>query len=528
MRRISIFLLLSSISLQISCTRKNVFITNNTPYEISYETKKFFPHTGKSAPFPHTSAAVKKAASKQKKSASASMLSIKPWECKKVASITKVVYADKSKKDSIIIIKGQLKDEKTKKDAKFELHVEETGTKYGVHPQKFYKRKSGDSASNIIRVSKVLKIGKKTIDILMRDVPPKKGSLRDIEYIFTLPPYPTPKRHDRKNVLHIFQQNLYMRPLIAFPNDGQVERASMFFKEMLTSGLKFKPDVVVVSEVFIPKCEKILDREAKKHGYKYHTPMLAASSAKLNLFKVAVEGIEAITTGKPPTLASGGVKIYSLFPIEKTKEVTFGRSRCHKTDCLSDKGCVYALVNKKGRKYKIFATHTDSASKDIRLKQYQVIEDFINQQRMEKTNGVAVKERYPVIIVGDMNMCSFEERYADERKKMLKILNAKIVKNIGHKISLARRKIFKGKKRSPEVYFNALAAFEHPTWEGFDLDLLLYEKGRHEPIKSYRKVIAERLKYKPWVNNAGHTYFGAPGWEMSDHQGVIGYLEYPK
>ncbi|MFC1842531.1 sphingomyelin phosphodiesterase [Candidatus Dependentiae bacterium] len=500
-----ILLVFLCVILHTSCFGTNVFITNNSPFKLCFKVlclSKLL---------------------KKKKHYKVLKKEIEPWEHQKILHIKREKLPLKDLHQTVEFqLEGEAISSKWDFKKLFSLYVDvlfSNEMEYGV--SKKYGQISHISSTpgifGIKRAKNVFSLDNKNIDILYRDVP-KKGAFNDIEYVLSFQPGPIPKVDNRSHVLHLFQQNLYMRPKVccAFANDGQIERANIFFKEMLASGLESKPDVITLNEVFDLKSLNALVSEAKKYGYKYRTSVLASwSSCFCSILGSGVKWFFG-KKDKWPTLSNGGVIIFSRFPIKKISQVTFSKECSSKPDSIANKGCLYAKINKKGKIYHVFATHTDSVSKEIRIKQYDVIKKFIEKQKIPKNQ--------PVIIVGDMNMCSFSELYKDEKKKMLKTLNAKIIKNTGFKYSLARKG--NAETRLPEQYYNALIG--HPEWARCDLDLMLCGKDYLKPVKSYRKILSGRLKYSSWVTNSNHPYFGAPGWEMSDHQGVYGYFEFKK
>jgi endonuclease/exonuclease/phosphatase family metal-dependent hydrolase len=93
---------------------------------------------------------------------------------------------------------------------------------------------------------------------------------------------------------------------------------------------------------------------------------------------------------------SGGVSIYSKFPILDQAFVLFG-SDCAISDCLSAKGVVYSKINKDGFIFNVFATHFQ-AGEDyfaIREAQTQTTRKFIQAQNINKSEAV--------LFCGDLN-----------------------------------------------------------------------------------------------------------------------------
>ena len=122
-------------------------------------------------------------------------------------------------------------------------------------------------------------------------------------------------------------------------------------------------------------------------------------------------------------IEDGGVLIVSRWPIEVDKHIAF--NECDAEDCLSAKGVKYARINKQGRKYHVFGSHTQAwtAEKNQRTRasQLQQIRDFIDAQ------NIAVNE--PVIIAGDLNVD--KSHFPQEYNDMLNILAAREVPSSG-------------------------------------------------------------------------------------------------
>ena len=80
--------------------------------------------------------------------------------------------------------------------------------------------------------------------------------------------------------------------------------------------------------------------------------------------------------GLIPFPTNGGVIIFSRWPIEADAEIDFELCGEAASDCFANKGVKYALVNKLGKKYHIFATHMDAGSglDDIEARRSQMAE----------------------------------------------------------------------------------------------------------------------------------------------------------
>ncbi len=199
----------------------------------------------------------------------------------------------------------------------------------------------------------------------------------DIEYALNWSfQYPPPKV-TAANEINIGFQNLWMRP--AGVAIGCTEKRAKMIAPIIGSNY----DVLVFSEAFSSDA-KTLFTILKNIGYRYQT-------------KIVGEG-----TGLKTGFTNGGVAILSKYPIETQKEIIFKNS-CSEEDCLAAKGVMYAKINKQGKRYHIFGSHTNASygtpsvgTVTARAKQFRDIKTFIDQQNIPKTE--------PVFIIGDLNV----------------------------------------------------------------------------------------------------------------------------
>jgi endonuclease/exonuclease/phosphatase family metal-dependent hydrolase len=168
--------------------------------------------------------------------------------------------------------------------------------------------------------------------------------------------------------LSVLAYNVYLRPRILF-RDGQLARAALL-PAALTGY-----DVLILSEVFDERAREIL-LAGLKAEYPYAT---------------AVFGGGGFTQ-------SSGVVIASRWPIKRQARRAFGV--CAGTDCFADKGAVYAQIEKSGRRYSLFGTHTQAwptrRSAAVRGRQFAILREFIDAQ--------SIPAAEPVLIGGDLNV----------------------------------------------------------------------------------------------------------------------------
>lgn len=185
--------------------------------------------------------------------------------------------------------------------------------------------------------------------------------------------------------IKILTYNVQIRPIF---DEVSVSRRYKHFIKVLPGY-----DIVVLNEVFINKYAKLIKTQMRRH-YPYSTQKLGSFLGKKN----------------------GGVYIFSKTPFIQQKRRFFG-STCHFEDCLSDKGVVYIKTKIGSTLLNVFATHlqahNEKIKREIRLKQVDIINQFINKQK--------IKRQELVIIAGDLNIPEASSDY----QIMLKRLDAK-------------------------------------------------------------------------------------------------------
>ena len=122
----------------------------------------------------------------------------------------------------------------------------------------------------------------------------------------------------------------------------------------------------------------------------------------------------------------GGVVLVSRWPIVEEDQLLFG-SVCADSDCLADKGVLYAAVDKAGQRYHVFATHLQAggAARAVREEQLDLLRGFVLD--------LAVPPGEPVLVVGDLNVDLHDAAaYAD----LLIRVSADSVRYAGHPFSV--------------------------------------------------------------------------------------------
>jgi phospholipase C len=216
----------------------------------------------------------------------------------------------------------------------------------------------------------------------------------------------------------------------------------------------------------------------KKNGYEHSTP---------NVGKPGLTGVD------------GGVFILSKHPILYYEGETFNKT-CVGTDCLSDKGVMYAKIQIKNEKYHIFGTHLQAhdGNHNIRVQQLRIIRKFIDKFNIPKNEMI--------IIGGDTNIEKYNEK---EYNDQLNILNAKSPRYLGLRYTIDGR-------------INRLANTQGGDKVEF-LDYVLYDKNHKLPNEE--KSFINALTYKsdlPWKE-----FFWEPDyWDLSDHFPVYAQFEF--
>ena len=211
-----------------------------------------------------------------------------------------------------------------------------------------------------------------------------------VDYRVPLTAVPTPKYK-----FSVFNYNAMLLPGFAFPNHMQEYRA--FFIARAFGELRYRdgatapegPDVVVFNEAFHDAARKSLLDGMSKQGYTYQTKV--------------VDG---------PGGDNGGVVIVSRWKIEEEAQLLFSRCAAlpgETSDCLSRKGAMYVRINKQGRLFHVFGTHTQSsrggANTEARNSQ---LKELIEFAKRKAPDAAAMGE--PVIFSGDMNIDFYQPK----------------------------------------------------------------------------------------------------------------------
>jgi sphingomyelin phosphodiesterase len=296
------------------------------------------------------------------------------------------------------------------------------------------------------------------------------GASDDIEYIVQ---YRYPAASTAPHILNVLAYNTYMRPTSIFVNGQNLRRRWM------TPELKGRNyDVLILSEMFDDDIRADALRDLKSE-FPYHTKVVGAD-----------HGADQ----------DGGVIIVSKWPITKSAEKLFGDTSSG-SDSMADKGIMYAKINKQGRGYHIFGTHTQAnkggSAAAARKKQLQMLKAFIDSQNIPAID--------PVIIGGDLNVDMHGS--PAEYQSMLNILNAEHPQRIG----------FMGNTFDPRI--NKCA---DPGDQEF-LDYVLFSKAHARPVIALNEIRLHR-SWEGWKQ----LITDRERWDLSDHFPVYGTFLFKK
>ncbi len=266
------------------------------------------------------------------------------------------------------------------------------------------------------------------------------------------------------NILNILSYNIYMLPPpIAYTD--QAERGQEI-PEAVTGY-----DAIIISEAFYNSVRDGQLLPDLMLEYPYATPVVDESGSS----------------------EDGGVLIVSRWPIDTFAQIVF--SDCNGSDCLSAKGVMYAKIDKLGKKYHLFGTHTqawpDPADVNTRVLQLRQLRQF--QQSLN------IPAQEPVLIGGDLNVDKIVNNLS-EYDRMLDSLEAIEPTYLGHAYTY-----------DPTYsYYASGTLYEY-------LDYVLPVRTHHAPdVASNRPIILRSIADDMWEM-----------YELSDHFAVQARFVYP-
>lgn len=232
-------------------------------------------------------------------------------------------------------------------------------------------------------------------------------------------------------------------------------------------------DLLVFQETFDLPARALLLEGLRARGYPHHTEL----------------------AGAPGRLwTHSGLTVVSRWPIVAQTPHLFPRGLW--IDHFASKGAIHVVVEKAGRPYHVFATHTQSdvplpGSRAVRAAQFQALRAFVDGQAPDATQ--------PVVIAGDLNVDWYHD---EEFREMLALLDAAWLHERGPK---------------PEFSFdrrNQLMTERSSRW----LDYVLVSTRHLQPLGHRGRL---HICQAPW------RWGRRPLTDLSDHYAVSLWLAFP-
>lgn len=313
----------------------------------------------------------------------------------------------------------------------------------------------------------------------------------DLELVFHERP---PRPSSCEDRLDLLAYNTWLRPTNMI-SDAQAQRAA----EMPACLGGY--DVVVLNEAFdIPLVKRLLGDLAGE--YPHQTDVLGRRALPWPF-------------GQKMKVWNGGVVILSKWPIEASSSRSF-QGYLGPVDWWSDKGCLYARINKRGRRYHVIGTHSQASPENYvrwgygllnrdaveeldhcRIANFEITRRFIDLLDIPKTE--------PVLIAGDLNTDRIKDRPAYHL--MLDKLGARFPDSL---------------KGHPYTYDSPTNPFVEEKGRGW-LDYVLWARSHLAPESSEAAVRLIRSETGWRRHPLGEKY-----WDLSDHHAVAGRFTFPK
>ncbi len=182
-------------------------------------------------------------------------------------------------------------------------------------------------------------------------------------------------------------------------------------------------------------------------------------------------------------ILTGGSFIASKWPIEAHDDAVY--SACRKDGCLAAKGMNYAKINKQGKTYHLFGTHTHAYTTqediDVRFAQLNELKAFIDAKNIPGDE--------PVIMAGDFNVD--KNHFPQEHYDFLNVMDATEPMAVGD---------------YPDSYAGPVNVYAEDQYTEY-LDYVLYSNAHQAPVTSWNKLLTPRsIEAKHWGS-----------WDLSDH-----------
>jgi len=192
------------------------------------------------------------------------------------------------------------------------------------------------------------------------------------------------------------------------------------------------------------------------------------------------------------TPEDGGVMIFSKWPIVASTFIVY--DSCSGDDCLAAKGAMYAKINKNGRPYHLFATHTQAWITNVQVRQAQFaqLRDFIN--------ALNIPSHEAVLVGGDLNVDRILNNQ-NEYNDMFTLLDAGVPQ-------------YQGNPYTYDPGFNLYAS-------GTDYEFLDYVLNLNDHLRPSIDSLNEVRIFRSQADAMWGNF------DLSDHFGVYGHFVYP-
>jgi endonuclease/exonuclease/phosphatase family metal-dependent hydrolase len=185
-------------------------------------------------------------------------------------------------------------------------------------------------------------------------------------------------------------------------------------------------------------------------------------------------------------LLTGGSFIASRNPIPEDDDAAY--DACRADGCLASKGMNYAKIDKGGKIYHLFGTHTHAYTTPddvaVRFSQLQQLKDFVD--------GKQIPADEPVLMAGDFNVDKLN--FPQEHVDFLNVMDATEPMALGE---------------YPYSYAGPVNVYADDEYNEY-LDYVLYSNQHQEPIYSHNKMLTPRsIEWDHWTT-----------WDLSDHYPV--------
>ncbi|NBI30300.1 sphingomyelin phosphodiesterase [Chengkuizengella marina] len=281
----------------------------------------------------------------------------------------------------------------------------------------------------------------------------------------------------------LLQHNVLLLPTY-LASWGQQERANLIGEADYVKG----HDAIILNELFDNKASDVLLSKLDEE-YTYQTPVMGRSNSGWD------ETLGSYSNFVPE---DGGVSIVSKWPIEEQIQYIY-KNGCG-VDYYSNKGFVYAKIQKNDRFYHIIGTHAQAndtgcgygEAESVRSTQFQEMRDFIIDK------NIPVEDI--VLMGGDFNVNKENDQ---EYTLMLETLN------------VVPPDEFTGHSSTFDYGTNSILAYGHSNSDPQYLDYIFVEKDHAHPALWVNEVL--NVKSPTWtaIINDYNDY--------SDHYPVASY-----